>query len=342
MTAVMAQDPSLASARAVSQVMQHHHVLTQTHEVEVARDYMCDVIAPHRLILSDPSKSLSFRHSALALDRLRVHLIEYASEADRVEINSTQMGQDMMLKIPLSGQAQISQGGQFSELRPGQVYLTRPGRPFTARLSGDYTHLSVQIDPHWLIPDQDPAHLPEFDNDAINAGGAGRMLAGAVLSACHMLTAAPMAAEHQAMIAKAQAEMLRAMLLTIPRQGAAASEALPWYLHRAETYMRANLTEETTLDDLVRISGVSRRSLHAGFRRFRDSTPMKRFKDLRLAAAHADLMAAADERARGGEVSVTEVATRYNFFQLSKFSRDFQQQFGHLPSQLTGRRTQVQ
>ncbi len=339
MSALQPNDTAAAAAGVVADLLHRHHNLVRTRDLGVARDYMCRVIAPHRLALSEPRRNLSFRHSAMALDRLQVHLIEYSSDAERVEIDSEAMGPDLMLKIPLSGMAQVSQGSGFTDLRPGQVYLSRPGRPFVARLSGDYSHLSVQIDPDWLGGGEDAAWMPDFDNEAINAGGTGRMLAGAVLSACHLLTAGGLPGTAHAMIARAQAEMLRAMLITMPRRGAVQSEALPWYLHRAECYMRANLTEEVSLDDLVRIAGVSRRSLHAGFRRFRDTTPMKRFKEMRLAAAHADLLGADQRRGGGGDASVTEIATRYNFFQLSKFSRDFQVQFGQLPSQISGRRS---
>ncbi|WP_323039085.1 helix-turn-helix transcriptional regulator [Gemmobacter sp.] len=203
-----------------------------------------------------------------------------------------------------------------------------------ARLGGDYSHLSVQIDPMLLGADDGDIARLDFDNDAINSGGAERVLANALVSAGRMLSAGGLDPAAQRIVARAQSDMLRSMLIALPRRGRSETEVVPYCVRKVEAHMRRNLTEELDLDDLVRISGVSRRSLHAGFRRFRDSTPMKCFKDMRLAAAHADLM-----QADGRASSVTEVATRYNFFQLSKFSRDFQSSFGQLPSQVKRQRS---
>ena len=198
-----------------------------------------------------------------------------------------------------------------------------------ARLGGDYSHLSVQIDPMLLGADDGDIARLDFDNDAINSGGAERVLANALVSAGRMLSAGGLDPAAQRIVARAQSDMLRSMLIALPRRGRSETEVVPYCVRKVEAHMRRNLTEELDLEDLVRISGVSRRSLHAGFRRFRGSTPMKCFKDMRLAAAHADLL-----QAEGRDGSVTEVATRYNFFQLSKFSRDFQSSFGRLPSQV--------
>lgn len=126
--------------------------------------------------------------------------------------------------------------------------------------------------------------------------------------------------------------MLLSLLAALPRRGDRGLERLPVYIHKAETYIRANLTEKIDLDTLVGVSGVSRRTLQVGFRRYRQTTPMRLVKSLRLAAARADLSARPTDKR-----SVTRVATEYNFYQLSKFSRDFRSAFGDLPSRLAQR-----
>lgn len=324
-----AADALTSGARDLVTRLHRDHSIAETPHLDVARDYMCGIVAPHALIMPGRNRSLRFRHSAMDLDRIKVHLVEYATDAEWVEINAEAMGTDVILKVPLTGVAQVIQGRRCTDLRPGQVYVTRPGQPYVARLGGDYSHLSVQIDPALLGGDSSEIAELDFDNDAINSGGAGRVLANAMVSACRVLTSGGLDPAAQRIVARAQSEMLRSMLIALPRRGRAETEVVPYYIRKVEAHMRRNLTEELDLEDLVRISGVSRRSLHAGFRRYRNSTPMKCFKDMRLAAAHADLL-----QAEGRDGSVTEVATRYNFFQLSKFSRDFQSSFGQLPSQV--------
>lgn len=305
------------------------HCLAEITDLDHARRHMDMIVAPHALTMPGRNRSLRFRHSALNLDRIKVNLIEYATDAEWVEINTEALGRDVILKIPLTGAAQVIQGRRSVDIRPGQVYLTRPGQSYVSRLGGDYSHLSVLIDPTLLGADRGDNSDLDFDNDAINNGGAGRVLANAMVAACSMLTMGGLDPAAQHIVARAQCDMLRSMLIALPRRGRSETEVVPYYIRKVEAHMRRNLTEELDLEDLVRISGVSRRSLHAGFRRFRDSTPMKCFKDMRLAAACGDLQSTDSH-----ESSVTEIATRYNFFQLSKFSRDFQSHFGQLPSQV--------
>lgn len=325
--------PIAASAGEIAAILARDHCRAATRDLDEARAYMDGVIAPHRLTLGGRAGRMRFRHSALDLDPVQVHLIEYAAEGGRIGISAESIGPDLLLKIPLRGSARLSQGGPSCELRPGRVFLTRPGRPYAAEFSGDYCHLTVQIAAGLLArgEDGDPPDL-DFDNAAINDSAAGPMLANAVLAACRMLTREGQPGEARAAVARAQGAMLLAMLAALPRGAGARNGATPYYIRRAEAHMRANLTEEIDLEDLVRISGVSRRSLHAGFRRFRDTTPMKRLKALRLEAVRDELLADI-----GPGTSVTAVATRYNFFQLSKFSRDFRQAFGQLPSQVARR-----
>jgi AraC-like DNA-binding protein len=320
-------------AQHLSARLHRDHALVETADVDMARCYMEVVVAPHVLTVPGRGRSLRFRHSALELDQIKVNLIEYATNADWVEINAEAMGGDVVLKIPLTGEAQVIQGRRSVDLRPGQVYLTQPGQSFISRLSGDYSHLSVQIKPTLLGVEAGNLNKLDFDNDAINNGGAGRVLSNAMVAACSMLTHGALDPVARKVVARAQSDMLRAMVIALPRRGRSETDVAPYYIRKVETYMRRNLTEELDMEDLVRISGVSRRSLHAAFRRYRDSSPMKFFKDMRLTAAHEDLQRCCDR-----DNSVTEIATRYNFFQLSKFSRDFQAQFGQLPSQLRRQR----
>jgi transcriptional regulator GlxA family with amidase domain len=78
---------------------------------------------------------------------------------------------------------------------------------------------------------------------------------------------------------------------------------------------------------MIVVSGVSARSLHAGFRRFRNTTPMLYLKNHRLDLARRQLREGADTG-----VSVTEVALACGFTHLSKFARDYLERFGERPS----------
>jgi AraC-like DNA-binding protein len=107
----------------------------------------------------------------------------------------------------------------------------------------------------------------------------------------------------------------------------ATSMVAPYYVRKAEEYLREHLREDVTIEDIARVTGVSTRSLFYGFRRWRDTTPMAFLKKLRLDVAREALRSAARTGA-----SVTDVATAVGFFHLSRFSSEYKARFGEPPS----------
>ena len=81
------------------------------------------------------------------------------------------------------------------------------------------------------------------------------------------------------------------------------------------------------MDDVVAAAGSSARSIYAGFRRFRDTTPMAYLKQLRLLRAHDELLAADPTRQ-----TVTEIAMKWRFFHLGYFAAGYRRRFGEPPS----------
>lgn len=108
------------------------------------------------------------------------------------------------------------------------------------------------------------------------------------------------------------------------RHGAAS--LAPRHVKRAEDFLRANAGEELTLDIVAQAVGCSVRSLNEGFRMARGTTPMNFLRQVRLEGVRADLLAGA----AGG---IAEIALRWGFGHLGRFSGDYRRQFGELPSE---------
>jgi transcriptional regulator GlxA family with amidase domain len=64
-----------------------------------------------------------------------------------------------------------------------------------------------------------------------------------------------------------------------------------------------------------------------GFRRFAETTPMSYLREVRLRQVHAELLAA-DPNA----VSVTDIATRWQFMHAGRFAIQYRERFGEKPS----------
>lgn len=100
--------------------------------------------------------------------------------------------------------------------------------------------------------------------------------------------------------------------------------AIPRTVRKAEEYMRVNADRPITIQLLAKEAGCSERALHNGFRRFRNKSPLSVLRDVRLERAHEDLM-----RASG---SVTDVATKWGFSNLGRFSKSYIKKYGERPS----------
>lgn len=100
----------------------------------------------------------------------------------------------------------------------------------------------------------------------------------------------------------------------------------PGFIKRAEDYIQHHAHLPLTAGDIAEHVGVSIRSLFAGFRKYRSTSPIKLLKEVRLERVRSDLERPA------APTNVTQVALRWGFTHLGQFSADYQQRFGELPS----------
>lgn len=123
------------------------------------------------------------------------------------------------------------------------------------------------------------------------------------------------------------------MLLTVLRDmsgapGAKSEATVPAYVTTLEMFIQNNLTQPLTLDDLIRIAGLSPRTVQDAFRRHRGYSPMQFLRECRLRAAYEELAHPSEN------TSVTSTAFKWGFNHLGRFSTYFGQRFGQSPSNI--------
>lgn len=101
----------------------------------------------------------------------------------------------------------------------------------------------------------------------------------------------------------------------------------PKYIERAEQYMRENLRTSPTMADIAQAVGVSIRSLSNGFQKYRQSTPAKTIRNMRLELVRQELLSASPQQ------TVTEIALACGYLNLGDFARNYYQKYAELPSQ---------
>lgn len=110
-------------------------------------------------------------------------------------------------------------------------------------------------------------------------------------------------------------------------QPAARSDAVPYYVRRAERFMADNLRNPLTLAEIVQAAGASARTLHRGFREVRGDTPLGVLKRMRLERVHEELL-----QGRCASGDITRVSMSWGFNHMGLFAADYRKQFGTTPS----------
>jgi AraC-like DNA-binding protein len=101
----------------------------------------------------------------------------------------------------------------------------------------------------------------------------------------------------------------------------------PYYVKRAEEFIRTHAREDLTVEKIAAAAGVSPRSMFYGFKQWRNTTPMAHVRELRLDMARQALKEA---RQRGGTVS--DAAMSAGFTNFSQFSKIYKARYGETPS----------
>jgi AraC-like DNA-binding protein len=101
---------------------------------------------------------------------------------------------------------------------------------------------------------------------------------------------------------------------------------VPGTVRRAERFIIDNASASITVSDVADHLGISLRSLQAGFRQWRETTPNAFLRRARLQLVR-------DEFLRSGQdANVTTVALRHGFSHLGRFSALYRSAFGEDPS----------
>jgi transcriptional regulator GlxA family with amidase domain len=105
--------------------------------------------------------------------------------------------------------------------------------------------------------------------------------------------------------------------------------AEPRHLRQVADHLASHALEPVTLTDLATLTGMSVRSIQAGFRRWRGCTPMEFLRARRFEHARQRLLG----RAGNPASSVTLVAMECGFGHLGRFSIDYRARFGESPKE---------
>jgi AraC-like DNA-binding protein len=97
---------------------------------------------------------------------------------------------------------------------------------------------------------------------------------------------------------------------------------------RAIAFIHSNLRDTISMKELCDVCGTSLSTLERRFKRFLNVTPKHYILDARLNHVRRDLL-----DSRLSDLSIAEVAMRYNLLHMGRFSAQYNTLFGRLPSE---------
>lgn len=309
-----------------------------TDDIDAVHAHMSEMFCRHDLYIEGGLPPIAFRHNQASLRSVTFNATDYGNPYGRVVVAIPPMEQLYLVQFSLAGRAQITQGDDSFVLEQGEMCVLGSNARIRQVFDEGYKHFTVKIPKDDLekVLMQELGFRPgeiNFSPKPVRLEGAAASFAHMVRTICDDVDLGLPGYSHPRTCGSIEDTLKRLLLAAVPHNhsdlfNGSASGPAPFYVRRVEEYIRAHAEEPISLADLIEVSGVSARSLHAGFRRFRDATPMGYLKNHRLAMARTALKAGAESA-----VSVTGVALACGFTHLSKFARDYYERYGERPSE---------
>lgn len=307
-------------------------------EIDAVHQHMVEAFCPHDLTTDGSLPPMAFRHNQASLRSSTFNATDYGLPYGRVTLHIPPSEHSFLVQFVLSGQAQFSHQGRTFILRPGYMAVLSPHESVRQITDAGCRHFTVKLDRTQLesLLHKDFGHPVQpliFSPNPVSINGLAASFTRFVRAVAEDVDDGTSGFLHQRALRSTEDMLGRLLLGAVPHnysldyEKKPQSSATPYYVRRAEELIRRNYPEQLTLSDLITASGVSGRSLHVGFRRFRDDSPMGYLKRYRLDRAREML-----KQAQGSSMTVTEVALANGFLYPSKFAQDYAQRFGELPS----------
>ncbi len=290
------------------------------------------LLKPHRMrrLSNVPVSGLICR---ARLRRVSINLMRIGPAVD---VWPGRLEKFFLVQIPVHGAVQITLGESRILSEGAMAAVISPGEPLHVRWSDNCTQMILQI-PREIMEARLAGRVGERPRGGLKfqtafdlsrpAGREWRQLLDFTVRTVD--SGGPFSREP--LCSELEDLLLSALLAAQPHTHAAepgdGRNAVPYYVLRAEREMQEHLAEPLRVSALAAAAGVSERTLHDGFRRFRATTPMGRLLALRLATARRRL------RDAPAHVTVAAVAAEVGCFQFGRFAGKYYEAFGELPSE---------
>ncbi|MFJ9692613.1 AraC family transcriptional regulator [Kitasatospora sp. NPDC101183] len=295
-------------------------------------------LAPHRLTVPD-GRRLNSRFTRLHEGRLALHELRYGTD---VTVSPGELGDFYNVQLPLSGRGVVTVDGIAL---PSTRTIAGPGSRISMTWDGEASNHILTIPAPALTRALHTRGLrpratgPRFDpvldeRNPLTAAWIQLALGFREFLASPLSRRSPLGLrdfEHLLIdgLLDAQPHTPPSGTPTATGPATGGPAALLPALRRAKAFCEEHAHEPVTVADIALAARTTPQSLRQAFRTHLDTTPRAYLRRLRLDRVHHDLLAIAQGRAHG---TVTDVAGRWGFTHLGRFSAAYRQSYGRPPS----------
>lgn len=310
------------------------HLICRTHEVDELQLRASGVLSPHVIEVTSGRSSQEGRLDAVSLGHLGIIRLGFGVDA-RVDPDCLETY--YKISLALEGTASYQIGSTTVDMGPGTGQVTSPTLRLKYHASHNYRQLSITIERNRLECFYatllgDPVIQPIEFEPQLDLKSSGKVIGDIILSILSVDSLREQAQKYPVVASELEHLLISSLVVsqksTYAEKATPLKPASPYYVIRAEEYMRANVAEPITLCHLAGVAGVSQRSLFDGFRKYRNTSPIALLRELRLQRVKEELREPSTTR-----LTVTEVAASYGFTRLGSFAAEYRKRFGELPSE---------
>lgn len=311
------------------------HMLFHTRDVDEAREGVAKVFSPHDLRVMGSGGTVDSCMHHVSLGGITLSRLRYGTTVD---IDPGCTDNFYLVQMPISGICEVSCGKDTVASSPRVASVITPTLPMWEHWEVGCDKVIVKID-RALLERHCARHLGHELTKPINFQLGMDLESNQVESWRRLVELLVSEVDHGgAMLAspliRANFEQTVAGALLFSQPSNYIDDLrrpplpiAPYYVKRAEEYMRSHVDEPISVIELAEYAGVGTRALYAGFQNFRGVSPMAFLKSLRLDQVRQALLAGPNQ------ATVTEIAMRWGFSHLGHFAAAYRKKFGESPCQ---------
>ncbi|MCS5720492.1 AraC family transcriptional regulator [Herbiconiux sp. CPCC 203407] len=316
-----------------------HHNVFQTPDLAEARNEVARVFCDHRLTMTDPRGRLDTVLNGALVGEVGLNYLRYG---DEVRISPGRLDDFYLVQIPLAGRAAVKVGDHTVMSDRRRASLISPTEAVDMLWSDGCEQLIVYLDRHAVErmagAGDEPGPVvfaPGVDLDAPAVRSWLRIvhLMRDEIEAGDTVLTSPLAHAHFEHL------LIGGLLAAQPNSALVEERSPSWRpgapsraVRRATELIEAEPERAWRVAELASASGTTVRQLQESFQRERGASPMELLRRTRLERARAELLEADATRS-----TVSEIATKWGFFHLGRFSVQYRETFQESPSQTLAR-----